>query len=220
MKSDLITLDLFPRQKPIVLKIKKHDVSIITGAAGTSKDFIQLHTALKYVIDKKSGYDSIVISKPITEIGRSMGFLKGDADEKTAPYRASFDAIVNEILPKSSENKRAQAIKDNIEFQPVNFVRGNTFKNKIVILSEAQNLTIHELVSFVTRLDSSSKLFINGDIDQSDIGNKSGLQTLINIMESIPSTCHIHLGDEFQTRNKLIVRLTKNYNSFLKHKNK
>ncbi len=216
MKKDVIRLELKEIQKPIVREMKKNDVTIITGMAGTGKDFMCLHTAIKYIKDKKSGYDGIIITKPIVEVGRSMGFQKGDLAEKVQGYRASFDSITNEILDGSF--KLAQTLKDKISFEPINFVRGNTFKNKIVILSEAQNCTIHELVSYVTRLDSSSKLFINGDIFQSDIGKQSGLQDFINILDNIKGTSHLELGDDFQTRNKLIVKLCKNYASFLKNK--
>mgnify|MGYP003648135831 FL=1 len=215
--SRLIRLDLKEIQKPISKFLKIHDISIVTGMAGTGKDFICMHTALSYLTEKNGKYDKIIISKPIVETGRSMGALPGDVSEKIDPYRSSFDAIVNEILPRG-ENKAAMTLKKKIEFEPVNFVRGNTFKNAIVILSEAQNCTLHELVSFATRLDKSSKMFLNGDIDQSDIGNVSGLNNFMNITDNIHGIGRVELGDEHQTRNKLIVKITKNYSSFLKNK--
>lgn len=213
--SKLITLPLYEIQIPICEFMKINDISIVTGMAGTSKDFMCMHTALNYLVDKKSKYEKIILAKPIVETGRSMGHLPGDAEEKIQPYRASFDAIINEILPKGI-NKQAEALKKRITFEPVNFIRGNTFKNAIVILSEAQNLTLHELVSFSTRLDKSSKMFINGDTAQSDIGNRTGLNDFINITRNVHGVGGVELGDDFQTRNKMIVKITKNYNNFLK----
>lgn len=214
--SRLIRLDLKEIQKPISKFLKMNEISIVTGMAGTGKDFICMHTALSYLTEKKNKYDKIIISKPIVETGRSMGHLPGDINEKIEPYRASFDAIINDILPRG-DNKAAMTLKKKIEFEAVNFVRGNTFKNAIVILSEAQNCTLHELVSFATRLDKSSKLFINGDAEQSDIGKASGLVDFMKITDNIHGVGRVELGDEHQTRNKLIVKLTKNYNNFLKN---
>jgi len=133
--------------------------------------------------------------------------------EKIEPYRRSFDNIITELIG-NDDSGRVSVIKKKIIFEPVNYVRGNTFKNSVVILSEAQNCTLHELISFITRLDHTSKMFINGDCNQSDIGNKSGLKDLIKIIENIEGTKHIELGDDFQTRNKLIVELNKEYVKF------
>ncbi len=82
------------------------------------------------------------MTKPIVELGKSIGFLPGDLKEKIDPYRKSFDDIINTIIGKES-NQRTLNMKKKIEFEPVNFVRGNTFKNSVIILSEAQNCTLH-----------------------------------------------------------------------------
>ena len=105
-------------------------------------------------------------------------------------------------------------LKKKITFEAINFIRGNTFKNSIVILSEAQNCTLHELISVVTRLDKTSKMFINGDLMQSDIGSSTGLKNLLTIVDKVEGIEAITLGDEFQTRNPMIVRLNKEYSKF------
>lgn len=212
-KNNQIKTELFPIQKPISEFLRKNEVSIITGAAGSSKDHICLYTALEYLIEKKNTYDKIIISKPIVEVGRSMGFLPGTTDEKIDPYRRSFNEIVNTIIG-NGEDVRTKTLKKKIEFVPLNFVRGNTFKNAIVILSEAQNCSIHELISFITRLDKSSKMFLNGDLFQSDIGNSSGLRALLDIVKKVKGIDIVTLGDEFQTRNKMIVDLNREYNKY------
>jgi|TARA_R110000822_G_scaffold6851_4_gene28590 phosphate starvation-inducible protein PhoH len=216
-KNSKLKTELFPIQKPISEFIKKNSVSIITGAAGTSKDHICIHTALEYITDKKSGYDKIVVTKPIVEVGRSIGFLPG-LEEKMDPYRLSFDEIINTILGKE-DTASIKNLKKKIEFVPVNFIRGNTFKNSIVILSEFQNLELSSLISFITRLDKTSKMFINGDLRQSDIGSSRGAKDLMDIVEGVKGIGKIELGDEFQTRNPMIVELNKKYYKHLKDKN-
>lgn len=203
--------ELFEIQKPISKFLKQNEVSVITGAAGSAKDFICMHTALTYLVNKCC--DKIIIAKPIVEVGRSIGFLPGSELEKIEPYRRSFDEIVDTILGKE-DSARIKKLKSKIIFEPINFVRGSTFKDSIVILSEAQNCTLHELISFITRLDKTSKMFINGDLMQSDIGRSTGLKNLLNIVRNVEGIETVTLGDEFQTRNKMIVDLNKEYNKF------
>lgn len=210
-QNSIFKTELFEIQKPIAKAIKKEEVAIITAPPGCGKDFIQMQVALSYLLDKT--YGSIVITKPIVEVGRSMGFMPGNEKEKLSPYRKSFDDIVTTLIG-NEDSGRINSLKNKIIFQPLNFIRGNTFKNSIVILSEAQNCTLHELISFITRLDHTSKMFINGDLGQSDLGNKSGLRALLTIVKDIQGICQITLGDEFQTRNPLIVELNKKYNEY------
>ena len=206
----LFKAELKDIQKPLIEYLKKNEITVLTGEAGTGKDFVCMYTALKLLSEKGQNYEKIKIAKPIIEVGNSMGMLPGDVKEKTDPYRASFDDIVGIIIGKENTG-RVKKLKDSIVFEPVNFVRGNTFKDSIVILSEAQNCTLHELISFITRLDKSSKLFINGDLMQSDIGRNSGLNALLEILSKVEGVGLKTLGDEFQTRNKMITRINREY---------
>lgn len=210
----MIKLKLKKIQEPIQKFINKNNVSIITGDAGTGKSFISLHTAITHLTDKHGKYEKVVLCKPIVEVGRSLGLLPGDVSEKVEVHAQSLYDIINELLPRG-ENKAVEVLKKKIAFEPVNFVRGKTFKFTVIILTEAQNLTLHELVSLTTRLDSTSKLIIEGDLNQSDIGRKSGFKDFIEITENIKGMNKIHLGDEHQTRNKMIIELTKSYQKFL-----
>lgn len=210
-KNRLIKSELYSIQKPVSKFLKQNEVSIVTGAAGTSKTHIALYTALEYLLEKKNGYDKILITKPIVEVGRSIGLLPGEIKDKVDPYRKTFDEIISTIIGNDAAVKR---VKDKIEFVPVNFIRGNTFKDCIVVLSEGQNMSLNSLISFITRLDKSAKMFIDGDLYQSDIGKESGLRDLLNIVEKVDGIEHMRLGDEFQTRNPMIVRLNREYNNF------
>jgi len=68
-----------------------------------------------------------------------------------------------------------------VQAAPINFLRGANWVDKIIVADEAQNFTFKELITLVTRLGENSKLFICGDITQSDISSKSGLANMINI---------------------------------------
>lgn len=210
-RNNLIKTDLLEIQKPISKFLLNNYISVITGMAGSAKDFICMHTALKLLISKQK--EKIIITKPIIEVGRSIGFMPGDKKDKIDPYRRSFDDIVSQIIGKE-DTPTIKKLKSKIEFEPINFIRGNTFKDSVVILSEAQNCTLHEIISFMTRLDKSSLMFINGDLMQSDIGTKTGLKDILQIIEKVKGIEAMKLGDEFQMRNPIIVELNKEYRKF------
>ena len=193
-------------QKPVANFLKSNLISIVLGEAGCSKDFVQLFSAVEGVQNKE--FERIIITKPIVEMGRSIGFLPGD-EEKLNPYKKSFYSNLLKIVGKESMS----SISSKLEFEHLGFQRGNTFPEySVIILSEAQNLTLHELISYTTRVPSTSKLFVNGDFSQSDIGNKSGLNDYLRIMGNIEGV-GIALLDpkKHQMRSKIITDINKNY---------
>jgi phosphate starvation-inducible PhoH-like protein len=97
-------------------------------------------------------------------------------------------------------------------------MRGNSFEYSTVILSEAQNCTLHELISIVTRVSANSKIFINGDFSQSDIGRKSGFRDFVRILNGVDGVGIMELGDEHQVRNPMIVDINKRYKQYLNGK--
>lgn len=196
-------------QKPVLNFLRSNEISVITGMAGTGKDFICMYRALEGLFYKE--FEEIVLIKPIVEMGKSVGFLPGSEKDKYEPYIQSFIENIKKITNKGFFEK----YRSKIKFEPTSFLRGNTIEHSAVILSEAQNLTLHELISVVTRVAGSSKLFINGDLQQSDIGRKSGLKDFLKIIENLEGVNHVELGEEFQMRSKLIVDITKEYNKFL-----
>ena len=193
-----IKCELDSLQKNIVKNfLPYHLISGLFGQAGSAKDFMQLYYAVQQVLSKEAS--KIVCIKPLTTIGSEIGFLQGSLDSKVEPYKQSFI--------------------DKFEFQPATFLRGNTFGNDesgkvVVIVSEAQNMTLHELISVVTRVSDNSQLLINGDPLQSDI-KKSGLNDFLHIMKGVEEFKYLELGDEYQRRSKLIIKINRLYREFL-----
>ena len=110
-----------------------------------------------------------------------------------------------------------ERIKNKIKFETLGFIRGRTFDYSCLILSEANNCTLYELITVATRVAHTSKLLINGDFYQADIKN-SGFKSFISIVENIDGVGVMELGDEFQMRNPMIVQIDKNYRVFLNRK--
>lgn len=207
------TATLKPHQKPVSNFLRQNNISIILAEAGCSKDFVQMFRAIEGLDNNE--FSKIVISKPIVEMGRSIGFLPGD-EEKLVPYKRSFYGNICKIVGK----EKMGSYKDKIEFEHIGFLRGNTLPEySAIILSEAQNMTLHELISYTTRVPSTSKLFINGDFSQSDIGNKSGLNDYLQIMSGVQGVGIVILDSKkHQMRSPLITQINKKYIKLLEDK--
>jgi phosphate starvation-inducible PhoH-like protein len=198
-------------QKKVLNFFRSNSISLLTGDPGTGKTFCALYYALMLLKDK--AISEIVISKPIVEVGKSMGFLPGTEEEKVEAYMASYASNIDKIAGMGSY--KYLLMNKKIRFEPVNFVRGTTFDNALVILDEAQGLTLHELVTFSTRLSQTSQLIMMGDPFQADIRN-SGFTTFIDVIANdIPGVGKMELGEEYQMRHPMIVQLYKNYKQHL-----
>lgn len=212
IQNGLFKTQLYTHQKEVVNFLRSNKISIITGEAGTAKDFCCLYRGLDAI--DSSEHSDLVLMKPIVEVGKSIGFLPGDEQDKMQPYEKSFHDNIVKMIGRTEYTR----LKKKIKFEAINYLRGNSFEYSTVILSEAQNCTLHELISIVTRVSHSSRIFINGDLMQSDIGNKSGFKDFINIIKNIDGVGHLELGDEHQVRNPMILKINREYRNFLNNK--
>lgn len=139
----------------------------ISGLAGSGKTFITLMSA--YALIKSGYYDRIVLTRNVQPVGRDIGFLPGTADEKMNPWIAP---VMDNFRVGLKDNNLSlfKTLKEQgvIEIAPLSFIRGRTFNNSILIMDEAQNATIHELKTVITRMGENSKIILLGDVDQID----------------------------------------------------
>ena len=139
----------------------------LTGLAGSGKTFLTLMAAIDGLNRKK--YERIVITRNIQPVGRDIGFLPGDINEKMSPWMAPImDNFRHGLKDKNLLYYKTMRDKGQIEVAPLAFIRGRTFSNTFLILDEAQNASIHELKTVITRMGENSKLVLLGDIDQID----------------------------------------------------
>ena len=208
--------ELKSQQKPVANFLREQDISVIIADAGCAKDFVQLYRAIEGVKTKE--FERIIICKPIVEASRSIGFLPGDLSEKTDMYLKSFYDSIDKIVGKAHSN----TIKSKIQFEHVGFQRGNTFpEHSCVIVSELQNLTASEAHTYITRLPQSSKMFLNADAVQSDLGLKSGLNDFLESISGV-NNCAIAILDskKHQMRRVELLEITKKYIEIQKRKGK
>jgi PhoH-like ATPase len=137
----------------------------MTGLAGSGKTFLTLMAGLSGIQDKK--YDRIVITRSLQTVGKEIGFLPGDIDDKMSPW---LSPIIDNFRQAFKDVAYFEAMRNRgqIEVSPLAFIRGRTFSNTFLIVDEAQNSTIHELKTIITRIGENSKVVLLGDIEQID----------------------------------------------------
>lgn len=196
-------------QKGVINEMISNRIFILEGSSGTTKDTMCLFRGVRAIVDRE--YEKLVVMKPCEETGKTLGFLKGDLNDKTSPYEEFYKELLKDMVNKSY----LERVLSKTEFKVSNYLRGNTFKHSFIIVSEAQNYDLHSLMTIITRVHDSSTIIFNGDSFQTDIGRKSGLQDFITILKRAGVAGYRKLGDEFQMRSEDIVKINKEYEKFL-----
>ena len=123
--------------------------------------------------------DKIVITRPHVAVGKELGFLKGDLNEKTMPWALPVFDVLEKHLGKGTVET---GIKNgNIEMAPLALMRGRSFDNAFIIVDETQNITTHELKMLLTSVGAGSTSVLNGDVQQSDLNEADGLSKVIHL---------------------------------------
>jgi len=181
---DEIRVDIKPKtenQKKLVQAIKENEIVIASGFPGTGKTFLACAEALKLLKNPENAYKRIILVKSVTTLkDEEIGFLKGTMEEKMEPFMDSFLDNFHKIIGEFLTNAlRGQGL---IQIKPIAYVRGRSIDNSIIIMDEAQNITLDNMRTLMTRIGENSKMIILGDIKQKDLRNKkdSSLEVVID----------------------------------------
>jgi len=159
----------------------------LAGKAGTGKTLLALAAALEMLFSGQQ-FQKILVSRPIFPMGRDMGFLPGDVDEKLAPWMQPIRDNLEFLTDQQTGSSKTRGYeglmeKGLIELEPLTYIRGRSISNRVMIVDEAQNLTPHELKTIVTRVGEGTKLILTGDPYQVDNPyldpNSNGLSYLV-----------------------------------------
>ena len=159
---------------------EKTKVMFVNGPAGTSKTYMSVYSALRH-LSADEELDLIYVRTVIESADKGLGALPGDLEEKFNPYMVPLMDKLDEMLPQNTTIKSDLLEKQRISAFPVNFLRGASWKDKIIVADEAQNFTFKELTTLITRIGENTRLFICGDSMQSDINGKSGFEQMCRI---------------------------------------
>jgi PhoH-like ATPase len=143
----------------------------LVGKAGTGKTLLALAAGLKRTVEDGM-YTRMLVSRPVMPLGRDIGFLPGDVDEKLNPWmQPIFDNL--EFLFSTGTRKGPRAYAELLEsgqlqVEPLTYIRGRSLPAQFMIVDEAQNLTPHEVKTIITRSGDGTKIVLTGDPGQID----------------------------------------------------
>ena len=146
--------------------------------------------------------ERIIVTRPLVCAGKDIGSLPGELGEKIAPYLLPMQENMKHFLGRALYGYYAN--NRQIEFKPLEMMRGATFHDSYMILDEAQNCTIDQIKMFITRMGQNSKVLINGDTNQTDLRSHSGLAYVMNKLELIDGVGNCKLTYDDIQRNGII----------------
>ena len=194
-------------QSDYIISMSENDVTFCSGPAGSGKTAVAVGLACEYILNNK--VEKIVITRPVVESGRGIGFLPGSLVEKVHPYMVP---IIEEMkLYLGVETFNTMRSTNEIEICPLEYMRGRNFHSTFMILDEAQNATFEQIKMFLTRIGVGSKAIINGDLDQTDLKGDSfgGLNSCMGSLDNLEGVGICKLDHSDIVRNDIIAKILK-----------
>lgn len=199
------------RQLEYLKAMRQREVVFGIGPAGTGKTYLAMAMAVSMFL--KGEVSRIILTRPARESGERLGFLPGTLEDKVSPYlRPLYDALYEMMPPEEAQKLIAGNI---IEVAPLAFMRGRTLSNAFIILDEAQNTTVEQMLMFLTRMGFGSRCVITGDPTQSDLNKNepSGLRRALNTLQKLPDLGFIFFDTSDVVRHALLERIINSYNT-------
>ena len=199
-------------QKKYIEAIQNNDIVFCSGPSGSGKTFIAVGMALQYLLVPNSQFSKIIAIRPIVEAGPGpgLGYLPGDLNMKAAPFMAPI--LIDSLEAFISKPQIAELFKsDRIEVLPVGFCRGRSLRDSLIIVDEAQNATPDQILLVLSRIGENSKMIINGDLDQSDIRGRNGLQDAFERLQGINRIAFVEMTSAEIVRHPLIKEILSRY---------
>ncbi len=156
-----------------------NNVSLVSlsGKAGTGKTLLAMAAGLYEVVDQNR-YSRLVISRPISPMGKDLGYLPGSKADKFNPWMQpiydNMDILLSLQDDGSNKTKKKPSMMDFIDYgflelEPLTYIRGRSLPDQFIIIDESQNLTPHEMKTIITRAGENTKIVLTGDPYQIDI---------------------------------------------------
>jgi PhoH-like ATPase len=191
----------------------------LIGKAGTGKTLLAIAAGLHKVIEENK-YKRLIISRPISPLGKDLGYLPGTKSDKLNPWMQPIYDNMEILIHSHGEieteregrifHKRRPVVEDYLdqgwlELEPLTYIRGRSMPNQFMIIDEAQNLTPHEMKTIITRAGEGTKVVLTGDPYQIDIpyldSESNGLSMSVEKLKEEEIVGHITL--EKGERSKL-----------------
>ena len=189
------------------------DVQLVSlvGNAGSGKTLLALAAALELVLTKKT-YEKILVSRPIIPLGKDLGYLPGDKDDKMLHWMHPIFDNLEYLMHKTKKDTQSirkgidELMKNHtIEIEALTYIRGRSIPRQFVIIDEAQNLTPHEIKTIISRAGEGTKMVLTGDPNQIDNpyldASSNGLTYAVERLKNV--TIHGHILLKRSERSEL-----------------
>lgn len=199
------------RQQVMALDLLLDDeIKLVTllGSAGTGKTLMAVAAGMLKVFQEER-FDKLLAARPIMPLGRDIGFLPGDKDEKLSLWMQPIFDNLGYLLStrgaskhegeSSSAEKRITSLLEGgkLVIEPLTYIRGRSIPHQFMIVDEVQNLSPHEVKTIVSRVGDGTKIVLTGDILQIDNpyldASSNGLSYVVEHMKGQPIVGHVTL---------------------------
>ena len=146
----------------------------LVGKAGSGKTLMAIAAGISQVLKDpfikgpQSVYKKLVVSRPVQPMGKDIGFLPGSMEEKMRPWLMPIQDNLQYIMGSDRVTLEEYMDQGIIELEALTYIRGRSISNAFIVIDEAQNLTLHEIKTIITRAGEGTKIVLTGDVEQID----------------------------------------------------
>ena len=216
LPNDIKVLAKNESQKNLIKSIKNNEITICAGPAGCGKTYVALAYAMSLIRKPSNRYRKIYLVKSVTTLrNEEIGFLKGGLEEKINPFMWSYFINIEKLILKTT---LSSLIDHNIIVPfPLAYMRGASLDDCIIIIDEAQNISLDNIRTAMTRIGSNSKMLILGDTNQIDMKNKdeSSLNILLELFNDVESMGVVVMDEnDTNVRNPIINQIENKFKTY------
>ena len=182
-------------------------IEIITaiGKAGSGKTVVALAAALEQTLDQTTAeYSRIIVSRPVQPLGKEIGFLPGEINEKMSPWLMPIQDNLQFLMGNDKVTLDMYLEAGTIEIEALTYIRGRSIANAFIIIDECQNLSMHEIKTIITRIGEGTKIVLIGDVEQIDNiyvnSTTNGLTHAVEKFKNFELAAHVTLNKGERSR--------------------
>lgn len=210
------------KQAEILEKMLDRDSKcvIVDSLAGTGKTIMSTFAALK-LLQRNECKKIYYVRSAVESASSKLQALPGSWEEKIAVYGGPLLDSLSKLLKPEEVESFLKA--KSVEIIPVSYLRGRSFDDCVIIVDEGQNYVLNELITIMTRLETSSKMFLIADSEQCDLSKNlqkefSKLVELFNDKEAEKQGIYYYemRDPELVMRSEFVKFVSKRYSDYKK----